>query len=297
MRVAVIGGTGFVGRHLVEALVARGHEVVAVARRSPVAFPVPVRSADATRPHGLDEAVADRQAVVWAAGSLRQTIGETFRELHVHGPRHLVQACRAARVRRLIHVSSFGARVSSRSAYHRAKHEGEQLIRHSLLDATVIRPSAVYGQGDEFVTPLARLLKRLPVAPYPGHGEARLAPLAAVDLARAVAAALDDRGTIGEAYDLPGPEILTIGEIYDRVMRAFGLRRPKIGVPYLLIEPMTYLFRAAPLTPFSFDHLAILEEELGEPRALPERCLIADRQPFSVETIRRLFRPPGSPGP
>ncbi len=288
MRVAVIGGTGFVGRHVVDELHARGHQATAVARHAPRegGWHQGFRQANATHAHALDGALEGMDAVVFAAGSLRQERSQTFHDIHVSAVRHLVASCRAARVRRVVLVSSLSARPSSRSAYHRAKFAGEDLLRRSLLDVTVLRPSAIYGPGDDFLGPLARFLRHLPVAPLPGRGDARLAPVAAADVARAVAEALARPDTVGSAYDLPGPETLSIETIYERVMRAIGLHRPRLHVPYLVIEPLTYLLGNPPLLPFTFDHLALLEEERDGDPAAACAAFGLTLAPFTAEAIR-----------
>lgn len=287
MRVAVIGGTGFVGRHVAAELAARGHEVSGVARRTAPDWRHRFHAADATREGELEEALAGCDAAVWAAGSLWQSRGQTFHDIHVKGVRQLVAACRARRVRRLVMVSSLGARQQSRSDFHRAKWSGEELGRRSLLDVTVVRPSVMFGAGDHFVAPLGRMLRRMPLALLPGRGEALLAPVAAFDLARAVAEALERGETIGAAYDLPGPEALTIAAVYDRVMAALGLRRARVGVPYAVIEPLSHLLRRSPGVPFTFDHLAILEEEQPAARASGWAAFAIVPSSFTVEAIRR----------
>ncbi len=288
MRVAVIGGTGLVGRHLIDELAARGHTTIAIARRSVAGWHQGFAAADATRPHALERLLADQDAVVFAAGSLRQTRGQAFHDIYVSAIRNLVQACRTHHIRRVILVSSLGARPTSRSSFHRAKFAGEDLASRSLLDVTVLRPSIIFGVDDDFVNPLARFLRRMPVAPLPGRGSARLAPIAAADVARAIAQALDRPDTVGAAYDLPGPESLSIAEIYDRVMQSLGTHRPKVSVPYLFIEPLTYLFGSSPGMPFTFDQLAILEEELETQRDPGPACdaLALSLQWFTPEAIQ-----------
>jgi NADH dehydrogenase len=206
-------------------------------------------------------------------GGLRQSRRQTFHDVHFRGMRHLVEACRARRVRRVVHVSALGASPVSRSAFLRAKYLGEEVVRRSLLDVTVLRPAPIYGPGDDFVVPLARMLGRLPVAPLPGRGRLRLQPIAVGDVARAAAAALARDRTVGEVYDLPGPEVLTLGEIYDRVMLALGRRRPKIGVPYLVLEPIAHLLGAPPISGFTFEHLALLEESVASDPGPAARAL------------------------
>lgn len=289
MRVAVIGGTGFVGRHLVDELQGAGHEVTAVGRSAPAGWHGGFRAGDATRPHALDAAIAGSDAVVWAAGSMRQRPGQSFHDIHVGGPRQLVVACRATRVRRVVMLSSHGASAGSKSAFHRAKYAGEDLLRRSLLDVTVLRPSSIFGRGDDFVVPLGRMLRNLPFAPVPGRGDALLSPVWAPDVARATRLALERDDTLGNAYDLPGPETLTIREIYDRVTEALGLRRrPHLRVPYLFIEPLTYFFGSFPGAPWTFDHLAILEEEPKPAVRAPPFEL--ELTPFVPATLRPLVK-------
>ena len=259
MRVALVGGTGFLGGELARALTAAGHSVRVIARHESGAHDF--HAADLTRRSSLDGALAGCDAVVSAAGSLRQTLAQSFHDVHVRGVRHLVDACRAQRVRRVVHVSALGAHVSSRSALLRAKFLGEDLLRRSLLDVTVLRPSAAFGAGDDFILPLGRFLARFPLAPLPGSGRDRLRPIAATDIAEAAVRALARPDTIGQLYDLGGRESLSIAAIYDRVMAALGVRRPKVRVPYLVIEPLALVLRTAPILHFSFDQLAILEEE------------------------------------
>jgi NADH dehydrogenase len=290
IRVAVIGGTGLVGRHVVDELEGRGHTTVAIARRAMAGWHHRFVEADATRAHGLDAILDGCQAAVFCAGATRQERGQSFHEIQVNAARHLVASCRASRVRRVVHLSSLGASGTSRSAFHRAKFAGEELVRRSLLDATVLRPSVIWGVGDDFVEPLSRMLRTLPVAPLPGRGTAHLQPIAATDVARAIANALEQPDTIGAAYDLPGPERISIAEVYERVMAAIKVRRPRVGVPYLVIEPLIQLFGTAPrLIPFTFDQLAILEEQrAGDP---DEACrvLSLNLERFTPEAIRSVL--------
>ncbi len=286
MRVAVIGGTGFVGEHVLRALAAAGHDPLAIARRVSPGFGFPFRPADATVDGSLDGPLTGCDAVVWAAGSLRQSRRQTFHDIHTTGVRHLVAACRSRHVRRMVLVSALGAREGSRSAFYRAKWSGEVAARHSLLDVTVLRPSAIYGEGDNFVAPMSRMLRRWPVAPLPGAGTSVLAPVAVEDVARAAIGSLARPETAGAALDLPGPEVISIGDVYERVMEAIGVRRPRVGVPYVVIEPLSYLVRRTPGVPFSFDQLAILEEEATAAKEDGWRALELSPQRFTGEAIR-----------
>lgn len=299
MRVAVVGGTGLVGALACERLAEHGHEVVAVARRERgsrrLAEVARFRAADVGDPASLREALSGCDAAVSCFGGLRQTPDATYRDVHVRGLANLLTACRERGVRRFVHLSALGARPSSQSAFHRAKHAGEQRLWRGQQAATVIRPSVVFGPGldgagDDFLVPLAAMLRQLPVAPLPGPGGARLQPVAARDVAHAIAAALTQPDTVGKAFDLPGPELVTVVELYRRVLRAARLVRPMVRVPYLLIEPLSHLYSTLPGVRFSFDQLAILESERPADPHPAAAALDLTLRPFSVAAIRAAIR-------
>ena len=298
MRVAIIGGTGLVGRQVSALLREAGHEVVQAARRVPAeakggeAAGDRFRAADVMVAASLEAVLDGCDAAVSCFGALRQAEEATFHDVHVRGVSHLLSACRARKVQRLVHLSSMSARPSSKSAFHRTKFAGEERVRRSILDATVLRPSVIFGPGDDFVNPLAALFRKLPVAPLPGRGTAILQPIAVANVAQAIVhALLHPEVAVGKCFDLCGPEPLTIAEVYDRVLGGLDLRRPKLRVPYLVIEPLTQFFGTFPGAPLSFAQLAILEEERpGDPRpaadALGLRLL-----PFTAQSVREALRP------
>ena len=298
MRVAIIGGTGLVGRNVAAALEGAGHQVVIAARRD-----VGEREREATRPFRaidvmqaatLEAALDGCDAAVSCFDALRQTEEATFHDVHVRGVGNLLSACRARKVRRLVHLSSLSARPSSKSAFHRTKFAGEELVRRATVEFTVLRPSVIFGPGHDFVNPLARLLRKIPVAPLPGAGTALLQPIAVTDVALAIARALAEPArAVGKRFDLCGPEPLTIAEVYDRVLGGMGIRRPRVRVPYLVIEPLTHFFGTFPGAHFSFDQLAILEEERpGDPSPAVE-ALGLRLEAFTAESVRRALLPPG----
>jgi NADH dehydrogenase len=149
----------------------------------------------------------------------------SFHHAHVALPNKVVQACRAAGVKRLLHMSALGADSTSRSAYQRSKAEGEALVLKAAdLDVTVFRPSVIFGSGDSFLTMFAQLLKLAPVVPLAG-ASSRFQPVFVGDVARAFADALDKSETFGQAYNLCGPKVYTLAELVQLTARALGMTR------------------------------------------------------------------------
>lgn len=289
MRVAIVGGTGLLGRHLAANLAARGDVPVVIARRAGVG-PGEFRPADVEDQAALEAALSGCEAVVSCFGSTQQVGSVTYRDVHVRGLSRVIAAAKAQRIRRIVHVSALSASRTSKSAWARAKWAGEELVARCLLDVTVLRPAILFGPGDGFVVPLAALLRRLPFAPLPGEGQALLQPTAAGDVAQAVTACLGRPDTVGEHLDLAGPEVLTLSDIYDRVLEAASLRRPRLRVPYAFIEPASHLWRVMPGVEFSFDQLAIVEEERpGDPLPTATR-LDLKLSRFTVQAIRHALQ-------
>jgi NADH dehydrogenase len=162
-------------------------------------------------------------------------------------PRKLVQACLAAGVTRLIHMSALGADPTSRSAYQRSKAAGEEAVRHApaTLKTTCFRPSVIFGPGDSFLTLFAKLLPISPVIPLAG-GHARFQPVFVGDVARAFADALEQPETAGRTYSLCGPRVYTLAELIALVARELGLRRRVIPLGPALSYGFAWLMEWKP---------------------------------------------------
>jgi NADH dehydrogenase len=239
--VCVLGGGGFVGHALVALLAARGHKVRVPARRREdakdlIVLPgVTVIETDVHDPANLQTLLAGADAAINLVGILHETAPAhgnpdkarrgSFHHAHVELPNKLVQACRAAGVRRLLHMSALGADSASRSAYQRSKAEGEALVLKAAdLDVTVFRPSVIFGPGDSFLNLFADLMKLAPVLPLAG-ASARFQPVYVGDVARAFADALDLPESVGQAYDLCGPRVYTLAQLVRLTAQTLGLCR------------------------------------------------------------------------
>jgi len=232
--VLVVGGSGFIGRHLVAALAARGIRVTVPSRRRESAkhlilLPtVDVIEADVMARGALERLAAGRQAVINLVGTLH---GPNFSRVHVELPQAIVNACRAVGVKRLLHVGALGASPSAPSEYLRSKGVGEDaVLAAGDLDVTVFRPSVVFGPEDRFLNVFAQLARFLPVLAL-ACPEARFQPVYVGDVARAVTTALAETGSFGKRYDLCGPRAYTLKELVEYVCAVTGRRRLIIGLP------------------------------------------------------------------
>jgi NADH dehydrogenase len=244
----VVGGSGFVGRHLVAALAAQGARVTVPTRRRErakhlILLPtVEVVEADVLQPGVLERLAAGRDAVVNLAGVLHSRrgrrdergpndYGPDFAAAHVELAQHAVSACRSAGVERLLHMSALGADPEAPSEYLRSKGIGElAALAADDLAVTVFRPSVIFGPEDRFLNQFSLLAKIFPVLPIP-KPEARFQPVYVGDVTRAFLAALEERAAAGECYDLCGPREYTLRELVELACALSGRRRLVVGLP------------------------------------------------------------------
>lgn len=253
--VLLIGGTGFLGSLLAQRLCAEGLRVRLPTRRRERAkylLPLPtaeVVEADVHDPLALSRLMADQDAVVNLVGILQggrvkpgqasqpsQRYGSGFARAHVALPEKIVAAMKSAGVTRLLHVSALKASSDAPSGYLRSKAAGESIVLASGLDATVFRPSVIFGAGDSFLNLFARLQKIAPLLPL-ACPNARFQPVWVGDVAACIAISLTRPESIGQSYDLCGPRQYTLKELVRYVGAVSGHSRPVIG----LSDALSYL--------------------------------------------------------
>ena len=260
--ILIVGGAGFVGRHLVAALAARGANVTVPTRRRErakhlIMLPtVDVVEADLRDPAALAGLAAGRDAVVNLAGILH---GPDFNLAHVELAQAVVNACHQAGVKRLLHMSALGADPAAPSAYLRSKGVGERaVLAADDLEASVFRPSVIFGPDDRFLNLFARLAALSPVLALAAPG-ARFQPVYVGDVVKAMLAALDDRahssGTGGKRYDLCGPQERTLRELMEFVCAVTGRRRLVIGLPDSLAYLQAWAMELMPVKLLTRDNL------------------------------------------
>jgi NADH dehydrogenase len=267
-RILIVGGSGFLGRHVAARLAAQNRRIVVPSRRPerarhllmlPTARLVDMSGPDAP---SLESLVGDADAVVNLVGILHASHGEPygreFAQAHVELPRRVAEACAKTGVRRLVHVSALGVSddpaAPGPSMYLRSKADGERAIRAvEGVDWTILRPSVVFGPEDRFLNTFADLQRLFPVIPL-ARADARFQPVFVGDVAQAIVNALDRPETIGRTYELAGPEVFTLAELVRLAGRWSGHPRPVWPLPYTLGQLQAGVLGAMPNPMMSMDN-------------------------------------------
>ena len=258
--VTVFGGSGFVGRYVVAELLKTGVRV-RLAERDPknAWFLKPLgglgqtqfAAADVTRPDTVRRAVAGADAVINLVGVL----AGDFERIHVDGARHVAEAAAEAGAGAMAQMSAIGADPDSGSRYGRSKGAGERAVREAFPAATILRPSIVFGREDDFINRFAAMIRLLPVVPVVAPA-ATFQPVFAGDVGRATALSLvqpSEHG--GRTYELGGPQVLTMRQLFEWIARATGRERLFLDVP----NPAARLMAAVPGTPITTDQWRMLQ--------------------------------------
>jgi uncharacterized protein YbjT (DUF2867 family) len=256
-KVLVLGGSGFVGRHLCEKLTRLTCQVTVPTRQLGNAKPLQVMpqvtllAANIHDEAALTGLLKGHDAVVNLVAILHGTPA-AFERAHVQLPQTLARTCLAAGVKRVVHVSALGAASDAPSIYQRSKASGEQVLRSSGLDVTVLRPSVIFGAEDKFLNLFAKLQRVFPVMPLAGAGT-RFQPVWVEDVASAIVRCLQDNHTVGQTFDICGPEVLTLKQLVQLAARASGVNhghgRPVLSLPMALGRLQAALMALAPGEP------------------------------------------------
>ena len=263
--ILILGGTGFVGRHLCEKLHRQGWRITVPTRRLANATAVQhlprvtVMQADVHDPAQLTTLVKGHDAVVNLVAILHGN-EVAFERAHVTLPRTLAKACQDSGVRRLVHISALGASLDGPSRYLRSKARGEEVLRGAGLDLTILRPSVIFGAGDRFLNLFAQLQESAPIVPLAG-ANAKFQPVWVEDVAQAVVNSLSDRqlpqSSVGQTFDCAGPSVYTLAELVRLAGRYSGHPRPVVPLPVALGYLMASMMEMGPGQPMmSRDNLA-----------------------------------------
>lgn len=265
----VTGGTGFVGRHVCRALIARGFLPRLLVRpASEEKIPQDIRErcrvtlGDVAVYEDVENAAQGVDAVVHLVGIIREfpAKGVTFERLHVEATRHVVRAARRWGIERVVHMSALGARPGGPTAYFDTKGRAEEIVKASGLAWTILRPSVIFGPGDAFVNELARAIRLAPFIPVPGDGSFRLQPVFAGDVARGFAEAVARPDLAGRAFDVGGPKALSYDSLLDLVAASIERRARKIHLPLPLVQRAVRVLEGFKRFPLTSDQLAMLVE-------------------------------------
>ncbi len=303
MKIAITGGTGFVGRNIARALASDGHKLVLIARGYDRTDPA-IRRLPKVDFHAiglrsvldLERAFTGCDSVAHCAGINREIGEQTYQRVHIQGTRNVVEAARAAGVKRIVLISFLRARPECGSGYHESKWQAEELVRGSGLDFTVLKCGVIYGKGDHMLDHLSHAFYTFPIFAFVGFQDPPIRPTAVEDVARIVKAALTEGALAGQTVAVLGPEPLTLREAVRRVAGVVGRRPLLLPMPvwfHYMFARIVERMMTVPLV--SMAQVRMLSEGLAE--AMPPCARLpgelAPRTPFSEEQIRKGLPPPG----
>ena len=291
MVVTVLGGTGFLGCHLAQELLSRGARLRLASRNPGKAWRVrPLGNlgqmqfvtVDVTRPASLAAALANSDAVVNLVGAFAGNLDA----LQGRGAGRIAAAAKEAGVQTFVHVSAIGADADSPVTYARTKAEGEAAVLSAFPNATVVRPSILFGDDDNFLMMFGKLISQFPALPVFG-AQAKLQPLFVDDAAEAICNALSLTEARGRTYEIAGPEVLTMLEINQRIAAAQCRKRSFIELP----DSVSGAIASLPLAPISRDQWALLKAgNVADPSQPGIAELHVEPRPLSLFLERWMVR-------
>jgi uncharacterized protein YbjT (DUF2867 family) len=263
--ILVTGGTGFVGPSIVHRLRAEDRPVRCLVRDPDradtlAAWGCELAQGDVTDRDSVRRAVEGCEVVVHLVAII-QGKPEQFERIMVQGTRNVVEEAKAAGIRRFLLMSALGTSEETKdlSPYFGAKWQMEQIVKSSGLEHVIFRPSLVFGKGGGALKTFQRVVRLSPVIPVFGSGDQRVQPIWIDDVAEYYAAAIDRSDAANRTFELGGPEIVTYEELYDRIKRVLGKRRPKIHLPFGLMRVNAAILEALPgPSPLTRDQLKML---------------------------------------
>lgn len=269
--VTVFGGSGFVGRHIVRALAKRGYRIrVAVRRPDLAGFLQPLGNvgqisffqANLRYRNSVDQAVEGASYVVNCVGILFESGRNSFEAVQEFGGRAVAEAARGVGAK-LIHLSAIGANGTSDSTYARTKGRAEAAIHSIVPDAIIYRPSIVFGPEDNFFNKFAGMARSAPVLPLIGGGKTKLQPVYVMDIAEAVAKAVEGKVAGGKIYELGGPEVLTFRECLEAVLKSTARSNPLVSLPFGIASLIGSVASMVPLIapPITADQVKLLKKD------------------------------------
>lgn len=266
--VTVFGGSGFIGRYVVQRLARAGWQVrVAVRRPDEALFLKTAGDVGQVTPvvanirddRSVAAAVAGADAVVNLVGILFESGRQKFDAVQAKGAGRVAAAAKAAGARRLIQISAIGASAGSTASYAKSKAAGEQAVKAAFDGATILRPSIVFGPEDDFFNRFARLAMLSPVLPLIGGGHTKFQPVYVADVAAAVEKALDDASTAGKTYELGGPRIYTFRDLMSLLLKEIGRCRALVPLPFALASLKAAFLQLLPIPPLTVDQVRMLK--------------------------------------
>jgi uncharacterized protein YbjT (DUF2867 family) len=302
MRIAITGGTGFVGRNVARHILDRGHEVVVLGRSDALGGDLAGRAGvtfvggDVSDLAAIARAFAGCDAVAHCAGINREIGTQTYARVHIEGTRNVVEAAKRAGVRKIAFLSFLGARPHCGSPYHESKFAGEEIVRGSSLDFTILKSGVIYGRGDHMLDHLSHAFHTFPVFALVGFRDKPIRPTAVQDVAAVIVASLLDDRLSRQTVAVTGPDLLTLGQAVRRVAEVCNRKPLFVPMPVAFHYGLAWLVERCMKVPLiSLAQVRILAEGLADAAPACE-SLPRDLAPvthFTPESIRRGLPAPG----
>src|SRR6476469_231855 len=289
MKVFLTGATGFVGKHMLERLLAEGHAVRAALRglprqNAPVVAPTQHvgRKDDFEWVNGdivegtrLEEAMQGCDAVIHLVGIIVEKGTNTFERVHHLGTRNVVEAAKRTGVRRLVQMSALGVRADGVAPYQSTKWKGEEEVRHSGIPFCILRPSLIFGEGDGFVTQMMATMRSAPLfRPVPGNGTPKFRPIFIDDVTACFVRALTAEAATNQTVELGGADELTLNEVLAEIARCAGVRKPAVHIPM----------------PLMFAGAAVAQKLLKNPPVTVDQLrMLREGSTCEIEPMKRIF--------
>jgi uncharacterized protein YbjT (DUF2867 family) len=268
--ITIFGGTGFIGRHLVQRLAARGARIRVISRNvsrgrylQPMGHvgQIVIERADIHSDEGAQAAMRGSTGVINLIGILHESGRQTFETVHAELPGRLAGAAAAIGAERMLQMSALGADAGSTSAYARSKAAGERVVREAFPDATIFRPSVVVGPEDGFFNRFAAMARLSPALPLIGGGKTRFQLVYVGDVADALAAVLERDDARAATYELGGPRVYTFEELMRYMLEVVGRRRLLIPISFDLAAMQARAFEFLPEPPLTRDQVELLKQD------------------------------------
>lgn len=298
MKIVVAGGTGFLGRHICRALIEGGHVVKVLARsperlsRIPDAARATAIRADVTKPETLVETLEGADAVVGAVQFPNHPVeiprrGLTYDNFDFRGTENLLEEATRAGVERYVYLSGAGANTASDKGWYRAKGYAERAVRNSGLDYAIVRPSWAYGPEDRALNRLAKIARFSPVVPRLGLKPQRIQPVSSDDIALTFRRVFERDEAWGETFEIGGPDVMTMQEVLETLLRVMGKRRLIVPIPEALAKLGTAPLKLLPNPPMTPLGIEFAVQEGVVDTTLLEKIL--DVHPVALEEGLRRY--------
>lgn len=268
--ITIFGGSGFVGRYLVQKFADKG-DLIRVAVRNPIAaqFLKPLGDVGQITPvqasilssKDIIKAIQGADVVVNLVGILFEKGQQTFEAIHVEGARLVAEKAKELEIPTFLHMSALGAHKESRSRYASTKARGEEAVRAHFPEVTLFRPSVIFGPEDAFLNRFAKMARLSPFLPLIGGGKTRFQPMYVGDVAEGFIKAAFDREMCGKTYELGGPSVYTFKELMNYLLKVIKRRRLLLPVPFCLAKGISAVAQLLPTPPLTPDQVELLKTD------------------------------------